>query len=138
MEAIKHYVGLTDAQVLESRRKYGENRLTPPKKESLWKLYFEKFDDPLIVILMVIGFFAIGVSCYEYWGLGEKFAVFFEPIGIFVAILLATGLGFYFELKAQKEFTLLNQVNDEEIVTSWYFRLVKRFLLMQNYWKPLA
>ena len=116
MKAIKHYVGLTDAQVLESRKKHGGNRLTPPEKESLWKLYFEKFEDPLIVILMVIGFFAIGVSCYEYWGLGEKFAVFFEPIGIFVAILLATGLGFYFELKAQKEFTLLNQVNDEEIV----------------------
>ena len=111
MEAIKHYVGLTDAQVLENRKKYGENRLTPPVKESLWKMYFEKFEDPLIVILMVIGIFAIGVSCYEYWGLGEAFPVFFEPIGIFVAILLATGLGFYFELKAQKEFTLLNQVN---------------------------
>lgn len=116
METIKHYVGLTDAQVLESRKKHGANRLTPPEKESLWKMYFEKFEDPLIEILMVIGIFAIGVSCYEYWGLGEAFPVFFEPIGIFVAILLATGLGFYFELKAQKEFTLLNQVNDEEIV----------------------
>ena len=116
MEAIKHYVGLTDAQVLENRKKYGDNNLTPPKKVSLWKLYFEKFEDPLIVILMVIGIFAIGVSCYEYWGLGESFAVFFEPIGIFVAILLATGLGFYYELKAQKKFTILNQVNNNEVV----------------------
>ena len=66
MEAIKHYVGLTDAQVLENRKKYGVNRLTPPEKESLWKMYLEKFEDPLIVILMVIGFFAIGVSSYEY------------------------------------------------------------------------
>ena len=111
-----HYQGLTDEQVLESRKKYGSNVLTPPEKDSLWKMYLEKFEDPLIVILMVIGIFAVGVSCYEYWGLGEGFTVFFEPIGIFVAILLATGLGFYFELKAQKEFTVLNQVNDQESV----------------------
>ena len=111
-----HYTGLTDAQVLESRKKYGSNVLTPPEKESLLKLYLGKFEDPLIIILMVIGVFAVGVSCYEYWGLHEDFTVFFEPIGIFVAILLATGLGFYFELKAQKEFTILNQENDHEKV----------------------
>ena len=86
-----HYTGLTDAQVLESRKKHGENRLTPPEKESLWKMYFEKFEDPLIVILMVIGFFAIGVSCYEYWGLGEDFTVFFEPIGRMRGPLRACG-----------------------------------------------
>lgn len=111
-----HYTGLTDAQVLESRKKHGANRLTPPEKVSLWKMYFEKFEDPLIEILMVIGIFAIGVSCYEYWGLGEAFPVFFEPIGIFVAIFLATGLAFRYELKAQKKFTILNQVNEVETV----------------------
>lgn len=116
MVEIKNYTGLTEAQVLESRTKYGSNVLTPPEKESLLKLYFGKFEDPLIIILMVIGVFAVGVSCYEYWGLHEDFTVFFEPIGIFVAILLATGLGFYFELKAQKEFTILNQENDHEKV----------------------
>ena len=116
MADIHNYTGLTEAQVLESRRKYGSNVLTPPEKESLFKLYLGKFEDPLIIILMVIGVFAVGVSCYEYWGLGEDFTVFFEPIGIFVAILLATGLGFYFELKAQKEFTILNQENDHEKV----------------------
>ncbi len=117
MKTNRHYIGLSDAQVAESRQKYGANVLTPPEKDSLWKLYFEKFSDPLIQILMVIGVFAIGVSCYEYWGLHEGFTVFFEPIGIFVAILLATGLAFYFELKAEKEFTILNQQNDQEIVT---------------------
>lgn len=111
-----HYTGLTDTQILESRKKHGSNVLTPPEKESLLKLYLGKFEDPLIIILMVIGVFAVGVSCYEYWGLHEDFTVFFEPIGIFVAILLATGLGFYFELKAQKEFTILNQENDHEKV----------------------
>lgn len=112
----QHYTGLSDAQVLESRAKYGKNILTPPKKDSLLRLFLSKFEDPLITILMVVGVFAIGVSCYEYWGLHEDFKVFFEPIGIFVAILLATGLGFYFELKAQKEFTVLNQENDHEMV----------------------
>ena len=111
-----HYTGLSDAQVLESRTKHGKNILTPPKKDSLLKLFLSKFEDPLITILMVVGVFAIGVSCYEYWGLHEDFKVFFEPIGIFVAILLATGLGFYFELKAQKEFTVLNRENDHEMV----------------------
>ena len=116
MAEIQNYTGLTDAQVLESRAKNGKNVLTPPEKDSLLKMYFGKFEDPLIIILMVIGVFAVGVSCYEYWGLHEDFTVFFEPIGIFVAILLATGLGFYFELKAQKEFTILNQENDHEKV----------------------
>lgn len=116
MQKEKTYQGLTNAQVIESREKHGSNVLTPPRKESLLKLFLGKFEDSLIIILMVIGVFAIGVSCYEYWGLGEGGKVFFEPVGIFVAILLATGLGFYFELKAQKEFTILNQENDQELV----------------------
>ena len=111
-----HYPGLTDAQVLESRRKYGTNILTPPEKDPLWKQFLEKFGDPLIIILMIAGVLSIGISCYEYYGLGQKKEVFFEPVGIFVAILLATGLAFYFELQADKEFTILNQVNDDEPV----------------------
>lgn len=116
MQQKKHYIGLTDAEVLESRKKYGVNILTPPEKEPLWKQFLEKFTDPLIIILMIAGVLSIGISFYEYFGLKEGFTVFFEPIGIFVAILLATGLAFYFELKADKEFTILNQVNDEELV----------------------
>ena len=116
MEQKHHYTGLTDAQVLESRRKNGANVLTPPEKEPLWKQFLEKFGDPLIIILMIAGALSIGISCYEFFGLGQGAAVFFEPVGIFVAILLATGLAFYFELQADKEFTILNQVNDDESV----------------------
>lgn len=116
MQQKKHYIGLTDAEVLESRKKYGVNILTPPEKEPLWKQFLEKFTDPLIIILMIAGVLSIGISFYEYFGLNEGFTVFFEPIGIFVAILLATGLAFYFELKADKEFAILNQVNDDELV----------------------
>jgi len=116
MQQKKHYTGLTDAEVLESRKKYGVNILTPPEKEPLWKQFLGKFTDPLIIILMIAGVLSIGISFYEYFGLNEGFTVFFEPIGIFVAILLATGLAFYFELKADKEFAILNRVNDDEIV----------------------
>ncbi len=116
MSQKNHYTGLTDAQVLESLRKNGVNILTPPEKDPLWKRFLEKFGDPLIIILMIAGVLSIGISCYEFWGLGQGAGVFFEPIGIFIAILLATGLAFVFELKADKEFALLNQVNDDEPV----------------------
>ncbi len=112
----RHYEGLTDQQVLESRARYGANVLTPPKKVPLWRQYLAKFTDPLIIILMIAGFLSIGISCYEYWGLDGGAAVFFEPIGIFIAIALATGLAFNFERLADKEFSLLSQVNDDEPV----------------------
>lgn len=116
MENKKHYQGLTDAEVLESRKKNGVNILTPPEKESLWSKFMEKFEDPLIRILLVAGLLSVGIAGYEFWGLGHSWTAFFEPIGIFVAILLSTGLSFYFELKADKEFSILNQVNDDEPV----------------------
>ncbi len=111
-----HHSGLSDQEVLKSRRENGVNVMTPPEKDPLWKQFLEKFSDPLIKILMVAGVLSVGISCYEFWGLGKSAEVFFEPSGIFVAIFLATGLAFYFELKADKEFTLLNQVNDDEPV----------------------
>ncbi|MGM9822705.1 MAG: calcium-translocating P-type ATPase, PMCA-type [Muribaculaceae bacterium] len=111
-----HHSGLSDQEVLKSRRENGVNVMTPPEKDPLWKQFLEKFSDPLIKILMVAGVLSVGISCYEFWGLGKSAEVFFEPAGIFVAIFLATGLAFYFELKADKEFTLLNQVNDDEPV----------------------
>ncbi len=110
------YTGLTAAQVEESRRLNGANLFTPPKKTPLWRQFLAKFQDPLIIVLLVAGVLSIGISFYEYYGLGESMAVFFEPLGIFIAILLATGLGFIFEVKAEKEFAILNQVNDEEPV----------------------
>lgn len=112
MEEKQAFIGLTDAQVLESRKKHGVNVLTPPKKDPLWKQFLEKFGDPLIIILMIAGALSIGISLYEYFGLEQGKEIFFEPAGIFVAILLATGLAFYFELQADKEFTILNQVNE--------------------------
>ena len=111
------YIGLTDQQVLESRTQYGTNVLTPVAKQPWWKKFAVKFCDPLIVILLIAGFLSIGISCYEYWGLNGSPEVFFEPVGIFIAIILATGLAFLFEYRADKEFALLNQINDEESVT---------------------
>ncbi len=116
MSQKQHYKGLSDAEVSESRVKNGVNILTPPEKEPLWKRFLDKFGDPLIIILMIAGVLSIFISCYEYWGLEQGATVFFEPIGIFIAILLATGLAFFFEMKADKEFELLNQVNDDEPV----------------------
>ena len=109
-------VGLSDEEVLISREKNGTNVLTPPEKEPLWKKFLEKFNDHLIIILLVAGCLSVGISFYEYFGLDKPSTVFFEPIGIFVAILLATGLAFYFEMKADREFAILNQVNDDEPV----------------------
>ncbi|MDE6612284.1 MAG: calcium-translocating P-type ATPase, PMCA-type [Muribaculaceae bacterium] len=110
------FKGLTDAQVAQSRALHGVNVLTPPARESLFKRFLGKFADPLVIILLVAGVLSISISCYEYWGLGEGAGVFFEPLGIFIAIILATGMSFYFELKADREFAILNQVNDDEPV----------------------
>ena len=102
-------IGLTDKEVLENREKHGMNLLTPPKKASMWKLYLEKFNDPVIRILLVAAFFSLVISIIE----GE----YAETIGIFFAIFLATGIGFYFEYDANKKFELLNAVGEETPVT---------------------
>ncbi|WP_290079219.1 calcium-translocating P-type ATPase, PMCA-type [uncultured Duncaniella sp.] len=108
--------GLTRQQVEESRRLHGANVLTPPKEESLWRLFLDKFKDPLIIVLLMAGVLSVLISCYEYFALHQAGTVFFEPVGIFMAIFLATGLSFYFEKKAEDEFKILNQVNDDELV----------------------
>ncbi len=116
METKHHFTGLSAQEVEASRKEHGENVLTPPAKEPLWLQFLDKFKDPLIIILIIAGLLSIGIAFYEYIGLGHGAAVFFEPGGIFVAILLATGLSFYFEYQADKEFAILNQVNDDEPV----------------------
>lgn len=116
MKTRHHYTGLSAQEVEASRKEHGENVLTPPAKKPIWLQFLDKFKDPLIIILILAGVLSIGISFYEYLGLGHGAAVFFEPGGIFVAILLATGLSFYFEYQADKEFAILNQVNDDEPV----------------------
>ncbi len=100
--------GLTSQEVLESRQKHGENVLTPPKRPSMWRLYLEKFSDPVIRILLVAAFFSLIIAVWEN--------EYIETIGIFFAIFLATGIGFYFEYDAARKFDLLNAVADDTLV----------------------
>lgn len=116
MEPRKHLLGLSDQAVIENRNLYGENILTPPKKDPLWKQFLEKFKDPIIFILLVALFASFGVSCYHYWAESSGYSVFLEPVGILVAVILATVVGFLFELNANKKFEMLNQVNDDTAV----------------------
>ncbi len=102
------HLGLTDQEVLQSREKYGANLLTPPKRPSLLKLYLEKFEDPVVRVLLIAAVFSLIISVIE-----NEYA---ETIGIIAAILLATGIGFYFEYDANKKFDLLNAVNEETLV----------------------
>ena len=103
-----YHVGLTDDEVRKSRTEHGVNLLTPPKRPSLWKLYLEKFEDPVVRVLLVAAFFSLIISIVE-----NEYA---ETIGIIAAILLATGIGFFFEYDANKKFDLLNAVNEETLV----------------------
>jgi len=104
-----HLIGLSEQEVLTSRQAHGNNLLTPPKRPSMWKLYLEKFQDPVIRVLLVAAFFSLIISIIE-----SEYA---ETIGIFFAIFLATGIGFYFEYDANKKFDLLNAVGEETPVT---------------------
>ncbi len=108
----KHQTGLTDEQVIASRREHGDNVLTQPLREPLWKQFLEKFKDPLIKILLFALVLSVGLSLYEYYGLHAGVSVLFEPTGIFIAIVLATLVGFLVEVNANKKFRLLNQSDD--------------------------
>lgn len=108
-----HFGGLSSQEVIESREKHGVNILTPPEKTSLWVQFIEKFSDPLIRILLVALLLSLGIACYEAFWLGHDMSVFLEPLGIFVAVMLATVVGFLVEVNANKKFQLLNQVNDD-------------------------
>lgn len=164
-----HYTGLTDAQVLESRQKYGINVLTPPDKETLWDVlkvtcthwivismfalivvsaiaagvlcggmgsiiwsmpaiiafatvlilivgFFGGFEDPLFKILIMAFVLSIGISIYEFVWVGAGFKTFFEPIGIIVALVLATSIAFFLERRNEKTFQSLNEANDDTLV----------------------
>ena len=169
MQNQKHYSGLTDAQVLESRKKYGVNVLTPPEKETVWDKikeacthwillsllailvgtviaafclqgsmggiiwvmpaivlastlliaivgFFGGFEDPLFKILITAFVLSMAISIYEFEWVGAEWTTFFEPIGIIVALILATGVAFVLESKNEKTFQSLNEVNDDTLV----------------------
>ena len=169
MESFHHYTGLTDAQVLESRKKYGANVLTPPEEDSIWDQikevckhpiaitmmclivgtlvlsgvlassmgsiiwmmpvivtvatllilvvgFFGGFGDPLFKILITAFVLSMGISIYEYEWHGAEWTVFFEPIGIIVALILATSIAYFLEKKNEKTFQSLNQTNDDTLV----------------------
>ena len=101
--------GLTSEQVEASRRQHGRNLLTPPKRPSIWRLYAEKYKDPIIRILLIAALLSLGIGIYEN--------EYVETIGILVAVFLATTIGFYFEYDAQKKFDILNALGQEELVT---------------------
>ena len=101
-------LGLTDEQVKQSREQHGKNVLTPPQRTSLWKLYLEKYRDPIIQILLVAAFVSLILAFIE--------KNFMETIGIFVAVFLATTVGFYFERDAAKKFNLLTALSEEQPV----------------------
>lgn len=94
----------------------GKNIIPEAEKEPLWKAYLEKFKDPIIIILMVALALSLGVSVYEMAYAGRDASCLIEPVGVLVAILLATGIGFIFEVKAENEFKILNKAKDERPV----------------------
>ena len=111
------WTGLTEQEVVDSRLRHGDNVLTPPPRRSLWSQFIAKFNDPLIKILLVALLLAVGLACYEYFHLGTGPEALLEPVGIFVAIVLATMVGFVIEVKANKKFDILNKSDDDLAVT---------------------
>lgn len=113
MESRKHYTGLTDKQVQESREKHGANVLTPPKRDSLWQVFIGNFEDPVIRILMVAVFLSGGIAAAMYFS--EGVVEIAETIGIAIAILLATGVATWFVWDANKKFDVLTK----SMTTRW-------------------
>ena len=116
MSSKLEYPGLSEAEVRASREKYGENVLTPPARTPMWKLFLEKFSDPIIRILLVALLLSIAVAVYHVATGEAGMSALFEPAGIALAILLATVVGFLFEMSAARKFDILNQVNDDQPV----------------------
>ena len=107
--------GLTAAEVAQSRQEHGENVLTPPKRQSMWRLYLEKYQDPMVRILLVAAVVSLLLSLVKN--------DFIETIGIIAAIILATTVGFVFERDAARKFDMLNQLGEEQLV-----KVVRRIL----------
>ena len=100
--------GLTAIEVEASRARHGENVLTPPRRPSMWKLYLEKYEDPMVRILLVAAVASLVLAFVK----GD----FVETIGIIAAVILATTVGFYFERDAARKFDVLTQLGEEQPV----------------------
>ena len=114
----------------EVRNGIGKNRIPPPEKESLWVQYLEKFKDPIIIVLLVVFGFSLIVSGYEFIWMDKGWSLFLEPMGVLLALLLATGVAFIFEVKAGKEFEILNKVKDARPVKVFRYVSGKRHPVM--------
>ena len=111
----KEHDYLSSALVSSSREVVdgqSKNIIPPPERESLWKAYLEKFKDPIIIVLLVVFVLSVAVALYEIFVVGKGLDLLLEPSGVLVALLLATGVGFIFEVKANKEFEILNKVKE--------------------------
>lgn len=109
MKRDHNLIGLSNSQISEMRKLYGSNELSEPPKESTWSLFIEKFSDPLIIILLMAMALSLCASVYQFFSGSAGAIVFFEPVGIFVAVMLAIGVGFWFELSANRKFDILSQ-----------------------------
>ena len=103
----------TSKEVIEGK---GKNIIPPPEREPLWRAYLAKFKDPIIIVLIIVFLFSVGVSLYEIFMVGKGLSLLLEPCGVLLALLLATGVGFIFEVKAGREFDILNRVKDSRPV----------------------
>ncbi|MDO4320367.1 MAG: calcium-translocating P-type ATPase, PMCA-type [Bacteroidales bacterium] len=111
-----HITGLSPRQVEQSRAAHGANIITPPPRPSLWRKFMGYFDNPLIKILLVALVLSIAIAIYEFSATRATANVFLEPLGILIAILLATLIGFWLEVSADRKFEILNKVNDDLLV----------------------
>lgn len=112
-EYLSRCLSVDSQRVIEGK---GRNIIPPPERESLWSLYLDKFKDPIIIVLLVVFCLSVGLSLYEIFFMGDDWSLMFEPVGVLLALLLATGVGFIFEVKANREFDILNKVKDSRPV----------------------
>jgi P-type Ca2+ transporter type 2C len=117
MNVVEKYKGLTSAEVDESREKYGRNEVAPPERDPWWKMYLETFEDPIIRILLIAIGLSMFITGYKYWETNGKEFEWYEPVGVMVAVFLATYIGFINTWKAMKQFDVLNQINGDIPVT---------------------
>ena len=111
MNFTTEFKGLTEEEVIKNRKEYGENVVPPPERDPWWKMYLETYEDPIIRILLIAIVLSLIISGYKFYSTGHF--EWYEPVGVIVAVLLATYIGFINTWKAMKQFDVLNQVNND-------------------------